>query len=61
MILIQAHPPSRKLTVRNTTKGKLTGYFHFANVYIWNKTKDRIEQRLLVIRNLHINYLHPRV
>ncbi len=40
----------QKLTVRNTTKGKLTGYYHFAKVYIWNKTIDRIEQRLLVIR-----------
>jgi len=40
----------QKLTVRNTTKGKLTGYYHFVKVYIWNKTIDRIEQRLLVIR-----------
>jgi len=40
----------QKLTVRNTTKGKLTGYYHFAKVYIWNKAIDRIEQRLLVIR-----------
>jgi SRSO17 transposase len=40
----------QKLTVRNTTKGKLTGYYHFAKVYVWNKTIDRIEQRLLVIR-----------
>ena len=40
----------QKLTVRNTTKGKLTGYYHFAKVYIWNKAVDRIEQRLLVIR-----------
>jgi len=40
----------QKLTVRNTTKGKLTGDYHFAKVYIWNKTIDRIEQRLLVIR-----------
>jgi len=40
----------QKLTVRNTTKGKLTGYYHFAKVYIWNKTIDRIEHRLLVIR-----------
>jgi len=40
----------QKLTVRNTTKGKLTGYYHFVRVYIWNKTTDRIEQRLLVIR-----------
>ena len=40
----------QKLTVRNTTKGKLTGYYHFAKVYIWNKSIDQIEQRLLVIR-----------
>ena len=40
----------QKLTVRNTTKGKLIGHYHFAIVYIWNKTIDRIEQRLLVIR-----------
>lgn len=40
----------QKLTVRNTTKGKLTGHYHFAKVYIWKKAIDRIEQRLLVIR-----------
>jgi len=40
----------QKLTVRNTTKGKLTGQYHFAKVYVWNKTIDCIEQRLLVIR-----------
>jgi SRSO17 transposase len=39
-----------KLTVRNTAKGKLTGYYHFAKVFIWNKATDRIERRLLVIR-----------
>lgn len=40
----------QKLTVRNTTKGKLTGHYHLAKVFIWNKAIDRIEQRLLVIR-----------
>jgi len=40
----------QELTVRNTTKGKLTGYYHFAKVYIWNKLENQIEQRLLVIR-----------
>lgn len=40
----------QKLTVRNTTKGKLTGYYHFAKVFIWNQAIDRIERRLLVIR-----------
>jgi len=43
----------QKLTVRNTTKGKLTGYYHFSKVYIWNRTTDRIEQRLLVIRKTY--------
>ena len=40
----------KKLIVRNTTKGKLTGNYHFAKVFIWNKTINAIEQRLLVIR-----------
>lgn len=40
----------QKLIVRNTTKGKLTGYYHFAKVFIWNKTINAIEQRMLVIR-----------
>lgn len=39
-----------ELTVRNTAKGVLTGSYHFANVWIWNKAVDRIEPRLLVIR-----------
>lgn len=38
------------LTVRNTTKGKLRGEYHFANVFIWNKGLNQIERRLLVIR-----------
>lgn len=38
------------LTVRNTTKGKLRGEYHFANVFIWNKGPNQIEARLLVIR-----------
>jgi SRSO17 transposase len=38
------------LTVRNTTKGKLIGDYHFADVFIWNKGSNRIEKRLLVIR-----------
>jgi len=40
----------QKLTVRNTPKGKLTGYYHFTKVYIRNKAIEQIEQRLLVIR-----------
>lgn len=42
-----------KLTVRNTSKGKLTGYYHFAKVFVWNKEIDQIEPRLLVIRKTH--------
>lgn len=38
------------LTVRNTTKGKLRGEYHFANIFIWNKGLNQIEPRLLVIR-----------
>jgi hypothetical protein len=38
------------LTVRNTTKGKLIGEYHFADVFIWNKGSNQIETRLLVIR-----------
>lgn len=38
------------LTVRNTTKGKLKGEYHFVNVYIWNKSLNQIEPRLLMIR-----------
>ena len=40
----------QKLSVRNTTKGVLTGEYHFARVYIWDKATDQTEQRLLVIR-----------
>lgn len=40
----------QKISVRNTAKGKLIGYYHFAKVYIWNKDINKIEQRLLVIR-----------
>jgi len=38
------------LTVRNTTKGKLIGDYHFTDVFIWNKGSNQIEKRLLVIR-----------
>jgi SRSO17 transposase len=38
------------LTVRNTTKGVLTGYYHFKTVYIWDKENNQILRRLLVIR-----------
>ena len=39
-----------KIQVRNTTKGKLNGEYHFVLVYIWNKSINQIEPRLLVIR-----------
>ena len=43
----------QELTVRNTAKGLLTGFYHFANVWIWNKAVDRVEPRLLVIRKTY--------
>jgi SRSO17 transposase len=38
------------LKVRNTAKGKLTGHYHFARVYVWNTTANQVESRMLVIR-----------
>jgi hypothetical protein len=38
------------LKVRNTTKGKLIGEYHFVKVFIWNKGSNLIESRMLVIR-----------
>jgi SRSO17 transposase len=38
------------IKVRNTAKGKLTGSYHFAKVFIWNNSTNQIEPRLLVIR-----------
>lgn len=38
------------LKVRNTTKGKLIGEYHFVKVSIWNKGANQIEPRMLVIR-----------
>ena len=40
----------KKIVVRNTTKGKLTGEYRFARIFIWNKSLDQIESRTLVIR-----------
>ncbi len=40
----------QKIKVRNTAKGTLTGLYHFAIVFVWNKEINRIEQRFLVIR-----------
>ena len=38
------------LEVRNTTKGKLTGDYHFRTVYIWDEENNQMLRRLLVIR-----------
>jgi len=38
------------LEVRNTTKGKLRGDYHFRRVYIWDEANNRMLRRLLVIR-----------
>ena len=38
------------LNVRNTTKGVLRGDYHFAKVWIWDKSTKEPELRLLVIR-----------
>lgn len=40
----------KKIVVRNTAKGKLTGEYHFARVFIWNKSLNQIEPRMLIIR-----------
>jgi len=40
----------QEIEVRNTTKGKLKGQYHFAKVFIWDKSLDLIEPRMLVIR-----------
>ena len=38
------------LEVRNTTKGKLVGDYHFRRVYVWKEEDKSILSRLLVIR-----------
>jgi SRSO17 transposase len=38
------------LKVRNTTKGKLKGSYHFRTVFIFDQTTKRMLRRLLVIR-----------
>jgi SRSO17 transposase len=38
------------LEVRNTTKGKLKGDYHFRTVYVWDEENHRMLRRLLVIR-----------
>ena len=40
----------QEIKVRNTAKGLLRAWFHFENIYVWNKQKNTIEPRLLVIR-----------
>jgi len=41
-----------EIKVRQTAKGTLRGLYHFAKVYIWDKQKNQIEKRLLVIRRM---------
>jgi len=43
----------KELSVPNTSKGVLTGFYHFVNVWIWNKAVDQVEPRLLVIRKTY--------
>lgn len=40
----------QEIKVRNTAKGSLIAGYHFAQVWIWNKTRNTIEPRILVIR-----------
>ena len=45
------HPDDWEMIhVRNTTKGKLMGKCHFASVFIWDRSLNLVEPRLLVIR-----------
>ena len=39
----------KKLDIRDSSKGKLKGLFHFKTVFIWDKAGDAVEKRLLVI------------
>jgi SRSO17 transposase len=40
----------KTLDVRNTTKGKLRGDYHFRTVYVWDEENNLMLPRLLVIR-----------
>lgn len=40
----------QRINVRNTAKGKLKAEYHLSEVFIWNKHKNCIEKRLLIIR-----------
>jgi len=42
----------QKVNVRNTAKGTLSAFYHARKVHIWNKTANRIEKRLLLIRKI---------
>ena len=38
-----------KITIRDSAKGKLKGHYHFKKVYIWDKSINVVEERLLVV------------
>jgi SRSO17 transposase len=38
------------IKVRNTAKGPLKAFYHFARVFVWDKQENKIASRLLVIR-----------
>lgn len=40
----------KKINIRNSAKGLLKGVFHFKTVYVWDKEKNTIVSRLLIIR-----------
>jgi hypothetical protein len=40
----------QEIEVRNTTKGKLTGDYHFRRVYVFDEENNRMLRRLLLIR-----------
>jgi hypothetical protein len=40
------------MILRNTAKGKLIGNYHFAKVFVWNRSTNQIEPRTLVIRKI---------
>ena len=47
-----SHDDWEIIKVRNTAKGTLKAQFHFHKTFIWNKERNRIEKRLLVIRKI---------
>jgi len=40
----------QQIKVRNTAKGTLKAFYHFAKVFVWDKQENSIAPRLLVIR-----------